>query len=202
MPEPIRKGTLPCTPPPEWEFTTVVGGQSDDPGVLLFPGNEGPVVVRRLRIYGDWEPVRPDRWMDEPHAAGEAASGVQPNQPAPDGRRLALLARAIRDATCEGNCGRTEEECEAASLQPVVWHHGVLARVEGTPEQIAAALLPAIDAFARELTAKVRALHRPVQHNGRTICAERSGWDGSTDNSPVAYDQCRTLRALDGPDSS
>ncbi|MFD3523876.1 hypothetical protein [Streptomyces sp. NPDC058653] len=60
----------------------------------------------------------------------------------------------------------------------------------------------AIDAFARELTAKVRALHRPVEHAGRTICAECSAWDGqSIDNSPVAYDQCPTLRALNNPEA-
>lgn len=43
----------------------------------------------------------------------------------------------------------------------------------------------------------VRDLHRPVEHNGQTICAECSGWGGeSTDNSPVPHGQCGTLRAI------
>ncbi|MEU3432385.1 hypothetical protein [Streptomyces sp. NPDC006863] len=55
----------------------------------------------------------------------------------------------------------------------------------------------AIDAFARELTGKVRALHRPVVHRGRTICVECSGWaDGSTDNPPTTH-PCATIQALD-----
>ncbi|MFL3869266.1 hypothetical protein LT966_21945 [Streptomyces griseobrunneus] len=55
----------------------------------------------------------------------------------------------------------------------------------------------AIDAFARELTGKVRALHRPVEHRGRTICVECSAWgNGSTDNPPTAH-PCATIQALD-----
>ncbi|WP_333757973.1 hypothetical protein [Streptomyces sp. ISBFB 2968] len=65
--EPIRKSSLPTTPPSEYEFHTVHGGQPDSPGVLLVPDDDsGPVVVRRRVTYGDWEPVRPDRWADEP----------------------------------------------------------------------------------------------------------------------------------------
>lgn len=56
------------------------------------------------------------------------------------------IAAAIRDATCPGACGQTEEECTAQRLQPVVWHHGVLAEVIGTPEQIADAVLPLLTA--------------------------------------------------------
>lgn len=50
---------------------------------------------------------------------------------------------------------------------------------------------------------RVRDLHRPVEYQGRTICAECSAYDGhgSTDNSPVAYGQCGTLRALDNPEA-
>jgi len=51
---------------------------------------------------------------------------------------------------------------------------------------------------ARAAVARVRNLHRPVEHGGITICAECSGWDGSTtDNSPCGYEHCPTLRALD-----
>lgn len=46
---------------------------------------------------------------------------------------------------------------------------------------------------------RVRSLHRPVEYRGTTICVECSAFAGSsTDNAPVAYDQCGTLRALNG----
>jgi len=49
-----------------------------------------------------------------------------------------------------------------------------------------------------EALERVRNLHRPVAHGGITICAECSGWDGSTtDNSPCGHEHCPTLRALD-----
>jgi hypothetical protein len=76
-PSPIRKSNLPCTPPAEYEFVTVRGGQPDSPGVLLIPNDDtGPVVVRRRVTYGDWEPVRPDHWADEPPASGGVYRGT------------------------------------------------------------------------------------------------------------------------------
>ncbi|MFJ6487121.1 hypothetical protein [Streptomyces californicus] len=43
---------------------------------------------------------------------------------------------------------------------------------------------------------RVRDLHRPVEHRGRAICVECSGWaDGSTDSSPAAH-PCATIKAL------
>jgi hypothetical protein len=77
-PQPVRKSSLPCTPPPEFEFHTVFGARSGTDGCALFPGDAGPVVVRRLVTYGDWEPVRPDRWADEPETDARAASAVVP----------------------------------------------------------------------------------------------------------------------------
>lgn len=56
------------------------------------------------------------------------------------------IADTIRNAACPGDCGQTEEECREQRLQPVVWHHGMLAEVDGTPEQIADALLPLVTA--------------------------------------------------------
>ncbi|MFI9598888.1 hypothetical protein ACIHCX_03235 [Streptomyces sp. NPDC052043] len=49
---------------------------------------------------------------------------------------------------------------------------------------------------------RVRQLHRPVDYQGRTICAECSGLDSegiSTDNSPVLHTDCATLKALEPP---
>ncbi|MER5815461.1 hypothetical protein [Streptomyces californicus] len=60
----------------------------------------------------------------------------------------------------------------------------------------------AIDALALELTGKVRDLHRPVEHRGRTICVECSGWAaGSTDSSPAAH-PCATIQALDSQEAT
>ncbi|MFD8488666.1 hypothetical protein [Streptomyces sp. NPDC059712] len=75
-PSPIRKSILPTTPPSDYEFHTVHGGQPDSPGVLLVPDDDsGPVVVRRRVTYGDWEPVRPNHWASEAEAAGGVYQG-------------------------------------------------------------------------------------------------------------------------------
>ncbi|WP_405479816.1 hypothetical protein [Streptomyces anulatus] len=43
---------------------------------------------------------------------------------------------------------------------------------------------------------RIRALHRPIEHRGRTICVECSAWtDGSTDNPPTVH-PCATIKAL------
>ncbi|MGQ4393754.1 hypothetical protein ACN6K5_003540 [Streptomyces violaceoruber] len=74
--EPIRKSSLPTTPPSEYEFHTVHGGQPDSPGVLLVPDDDsGSVVVRRRITYGDWEPVRPDHWAAEAEVTGGIYQG-------------------------------------------------------------------------------------------------------------------------------
>jgi len=54
------------------------------------------------------------------------------------------LADAIRDAACNGDCGKSEEECARERIQPFVWHHGVLAVVEGTPEVLVDTVLTAL----------------------------------------------------------
>lgn len=47
---------------------------------------------------------------------------------------------------------------------------------------------------------RVRQLHRAVEYGGQTNCAECSAWDGqSTNNPPVAHDQCGTMKALAPP---
>ncbi|WP_217235429.1 hypothetical protein [Streptomyces sp. AC555_RSS877] len=99
QPEPIRKSLLPCTPPPEWEFHTVLGARSDTSGVALFPGDTGPVVIRRRVSYGDWEPVRPGCWAEEPPTdAAAVPAGVAP---APDQTAPELTAEEARDLVDE-----------------------------------------------------------------------------------------------------
>ncbi|MFE1264427.1 hypothetical protein ACFW5X_28355 [Streptomyces albogriseolus] len=104
QPEPIRKSSLPATPPPEWEFFTFFPYPDDDGGDMVRGQRQRGVQVRRLVTYGDWEPVRPDRWADEPEAAAVSAAVAPPtnraalretiadtlalreNPPGPDGR--------------------------------------------------------------------------------------------------------------------
>lgn len=102
-PDPIRKSSLPTTPPPEFVFSTVLGARPDGhAGCLLLPGDVGDVVVRRRVTYGDWEPVRPDRWADEPVAdvvpAVLPAVPVPPATPATDRDRAALRDRIAEAA--------------------------------------------------------------------------------------------------------
>jgi hypothetical protein len=110
------------------------------------------------------------------------------------------IAEAVRDAACPGDCGKTEEECAKERIQPFAWHHGKLAVIEGTPEQIADAVLPLVPAPTDQTAAAaVRALHQPMQRGPFTICAHCSGWDGKWRCLGVVTDYpCPTVRALDG----
>jgi hypothetical protein len=121
--------------------------------------------------------------------------------PATDRDMRERIAAAVRDAACPGDCGKTEEECAKERIQPFVWHHGKLAVVEGTPEQIADAVLPAVlpAPDQQAAAARVRALHQPMQRGPFTICAHCSGWDGKWRCLGVVTDYpCPTVRALDG----
>jgi hypothetical protein len=71
-PEPIRRSSLPAIPPPEWEFHTWY--PTPDGGGDMVPGqHDRGIQVRRRVTYGDWEPVQPDRWADEPTADATTA---------------------------------------------------------------------------------------------------------------------------------
>jgi hypothetical protein len=101
--DPIRKSLLPCTPPPEWDFRSVLGAPH---GAMLMPFDTGPVVIRRRVTYGDWEPVRPDRWAPEEPADTAAVLGhaddgewhdVSDGPVEPDNPAAAALAQHIAD---------------------------------------------------------------------------------------------------------
>jgi hypothetical protein len=99
-PAPIRKSELPTTPPPAWEFHTwfpLPGGGGD-----LVPGQlSRGVQIRRLVTYGDWEPVRPGRWAEEPPS----------NAAAPDDQ-TALRDRIAAAIWERQNPGRRWADCE------------------------------------------------------------------------------------------
>jgi hypothetical protein len=73
--DPIRKSSLPCVPPAEWEFHTWFP-HPDGGGDMVRGERQRGVVVRRRIAYGDWEPVRPDRWTDEPPTDAASAGLV------------------------------------------------------------------------------------------------------------------------------
>ncbi|MER6602523.1 hypothetical protein [Streptomyces parvus] len=60
----------------------------------------------------------------------------------------AAIAETLRRAACTGGCDSTETECAASRMQPVVYTHGVLTEVWGTPEVIADAVLSVLPAPA------------------------------------------------------
>ncbi|MEW2071974.1 hypothetical protein [Streptomyces sp. NPDC007346] len=60
----------------------------------------------------------------------------------------ALTAETLRRAACKGDCDSTETECATRRMQPVVYAHGVLTEVWGTPEVIADAVLSVLPAPA------------------------------------------------------
>lgn len=69
-PDPVNREKLPSNAP-EWDYITVIGGKA---GTLLLPGRSDHLpVVRRLKTYGEWEPVNPGYWApDAPTPADEA----------------------------------------------------------------------------------------------------------------------------------
>lgn len=103
QPAPISRRSLPCIPSPEWEFHTWF--PLPDGGGDMVPGQrQRGIVVRRRVTYGDWEPVTPDRWADEPEAScSPAGEETEPNNPADPrdaevAQLRALLARVRRFA--------------------------------------------------------------------------------------------------------
>lgn len=67
----------------------------------------------------------------------------------------ARIAAAIRDAAhyCDGDCGKTETECDAEHpIQVAVWHHGVVADVAGPIDMIADLVLAVVQPPDEELT--------------------------------------------------
>lgn len=87
--------------------------------------------------------------MRQSHPAAECPADITPT-PAdrPADQLRAAIAETLRRAACTGGCDSTETECAASRMQPVVYTHGVLTEVWGTPEVIADAVLAALPAPA------------------------------------------------------
>lgn len=78
----------------------------------------------------------------------DAAASATPT----DGLRDRYAA-ALREATCTGNCDTSETECARTRIQAVVWEHGQLAEVSGSPEMLADTILAPRDAELDQLRA-------------------------------------------------
>ncbi|KOU20942.1 hypothetical protein ADK52_25470 [Streptomyces sp. WM6372] len=53
-----------------------------------------------------------------------------------------------------------------------------------------------IQTLLDETRDRIRKLHRPVEHMGRVICAERSAYCGESTDNPPAPAPCPTITAL------
>lgn len=95
---PVRRDLMPCIPPSDWEFFTAVA--TEDAVAVYRDELPGRAVVRRRVTYGDWEPVRPDRWAEESPAG---PSGAVAPASAPEGAQEA-----------RGETGRQTDGAEAA----------------------------------------------------------------------------------------
>jgi hypothetical protein len=114
---------------------------ADDLGLKLYRAEDALAFVGECCDIADRE-QRPITTADVREWLKGARCGRQLLAEAVDrAARRARIAAAIRAAACTGDCGKSEEECARERIQPFVWHHGVLAVVEGTPEQMADAVL-------------------------------------------------------------
>lgn len=85
-------------------------------------------------------------------------------------------AAAIRAATCTGNCDTSETECARTRIQAVVWEHGQLAEVSGSPEMLADTILATRDTELDQLRADrdrwqhgLEAAEAQLEHHRRTL---------------------------------
>jgi hypothetical protein len=137
-----------------------------------------------------------------PAGCGPVSRDEQEADTAPDDGLREQLAAAIREATCSGHCGQTEDECASTRIQPVVWHFGELAEVSGAPEMIADVVLPVITRHTEQLRADLRNV---LDYDGnRHSHAEPGIWDDS--GLPCGHcarlNQARRhLNALDQPET-
>lgn len=97
------------------------------------------------------------------------------------------IAAAIRDAACDGDCGKTEDECARERIQPFAWHHGKLTVVEGSPEQFADAVLR-VPAIAEAVGAAARV---------RDACDQLTRAALNADGVPLTPRDEGTVRAAD-----
>lgn len=180
--EPIRKSLLPCIPPPEWEFHTVHGARTSSEGCALFPGGTGLVVVRRRVTYGDWEPVRPNRWADEPPT--DAAAGVAPatDEAERSDRYAAAMYKAEYPGFSWGQAHDTDRE-------------QALERAEA-----AEAVADAEQAHLREVLAATRATNRRLNRRAQALESELATYRRAVDQWEISergtYVPLRTLAAI------
>ncbi|MFE5958886.1 hypothetical protein [Streptomyces rubiginosohelvolus] len=130
-------------------------------------------------------------------AAVRNALGIDITEGAPDiaGWLLTACRELEKRDQADGVRMRVANECKAALTEAL----GLDRLRDWDDIRNAAAGIRRDREAKTEALENVRSLHRPVEHRGQTICWECSGYDfpgQTTDSTPVAHDQCSTLRAL------
>ncbi|GAA1888306.1 hypothetical protein GCM10009837_07690 [Streptomyces durmitorensis] len=174
--------------PNEWAAT--VGAQ----GVLVFedtidiPANDVPLdengqpLFLKVHVEGEFERFREQVQQEVLAAQGKITRAINETDPVHERATIEL------DADRLGKW--TDELADALGIDRL--------RDWDDMRDAAARLRRERDAQARAIE-RVRNLHRAVEYRGTVICGECSAFAGSsTDNAPVAYDQCGTLLALNG----
>lgn len=128
---------------------------ADELGTELYRAQDALAFVEECCVIADREGRQPTtadvrEWLKGARCGRQLAADARDHAALRD-----RIAEAVRDAACNGDCGKTEEECAKERIQPVVWHHGRLAAVEGTPEQFAAAVLAVLPTPATDQAADV-----------------------------------------------
>lgn len=145
---------------------------ADELGTQLYRAQDALAFVEECCVIADREGRQPTtsdvrEWLKGARCGRQLAADARDHAALRD-----RIAEAVRDAACNGDCGKTEEECAKERIQPLVWHHGRLAAVEGTPEQFAAAVLavlptPADRANVLRVAADAVALDRDATAGSR-----------------------------------
>lgn len=187
---PIRRSDLPPTRSPESEIFTWFphpGGGGD----MVRGQRQRGVQLRRRVTYGDWEPVHPERWADEPEQQEAPTATDAAARP----RYTVLLARLERDrarsergaAECRLEATARINEGEEAAFRAAIVH---TLRVFCGPDAVAAYMrdgaLPVVAAPATPGDCKAVLTAEPVarEHIGGNA-EECPGCDGT--NPPYPF---------------
>ncbi|PJN31330.1 hypothetical protein CG717_16320 [Streptomyces sp. CB02613] len=115
----------------------------------------------------------------------------------------AAIAETLRRAACTGGCDSTETECAASRMQPVVYTHGVLTEVWGTPEVIADAVLSVLPAPALAVARQLLGTST-AESDRRCVCGDPIEWMTHPDgpgwiHSPGSDTRCLDARPAAAP---
>lgn len=127
-----------------------------------------------------------DRAMEALHQRLALAAAVRQDDIKEINRLTSELQRYTEAESADAAAGSYAQRAEQAEQQ----RDAARDRVEGEKRR---------GGLAEAAIERVRELHRPVEHRGRTICGECSAYDAeydTTDGSPIEFEQCSTRLAI------